>query len=149
MNCTDGANSPEAKVELFDFPVHGDARGFLIALECLKEIPFDVKRVYFIYDTKEGVARGFHAHRKLKQVLIAVSGSMTIHVEYGDEKKQILLDSPDKGLLIDGLVWREMHDFSNGAVLLVLANEHYIEKDYIRDYDQFKIENQQRQQGIQ
>lgn len=130
-----------SEVKIIDFTVHGDIRGSLVALECTKEIPFTVRRVYYIFGTKADVSRGFHAHRKLKQLLIAVSGSVTILCEHGTEKKKFQLDSPDKGLLIEGLVWREMHDFSSDAVLLVLASEYYSEGDYIRDYGEFLREN--------
>lgn len=130
----------EAKTELLSFPIHGDARGSLVALECFKDIPFAIKRIYYIFGTQKDIPRGFHAHKKLKQVLISVSGSVTIHCEHDFYKKKYILDSPDKGLLIEGLVWREMHEFSPDCVLLVLASEHYCELDYIRDYNKFKEE---------
>ena len=124
-------------VKLVQFVPHGDSRGSLIALESEGDIPFKVRRTYYIYDTQAGTPRGFHAHRSLKQLLIAVSGTVTVYCEFGGQRQKFLLDSPDKGLLVEGLVWREMHDFSKGAVLLVLASEHYSEEDYIRDYDVF------------
>ena len=127
-------------VELVQFAVHGDSRGSLIALESEDDVPFKVRRTYYIYGTQAGTPRGFHAHRNLKQMLIAVSGSVTIHCEFYGQKQTFLLNSPEKGLLIEGLVWREMYDFSEGAVLLVLASEHYSEEDYIRDYNVFKQE---------
>ena len=127
-------------VELIQFTVHGDSRGSLIALESEGDVPFKVQRTYYIYGTQAGTPRGFHAHRNLKQMLIAVSGTVTIHCEFRGLKQSFLLDSPEKGLLVEGLVWREMHDFSEGAVLLVLASEHYSEEDYIRDYNVFKQE---------
>lgn len=130
------------RAEIIHFPVHGDERGALVALECEREIPFNVCRAYYIYGTKQGVPRGFHAHRMLKQVLIAVSGSVHIHCEYNSRKEEFFLDRPDTGLLLEGLVWREMHDFSEDCVLLVLASEHYCEEDYIRSYDLFKKEQQ-------
>lgn len=132
----------QSSVKLVQFEVHGDSRGSLIALECEKEVPFCVRRTYYIYGTQPGTPRGFHAHRNLKQLLIAVSGSVSIHCEFNGAKQEFLLDSPSKGLLIEGLVWREMHDFSEGAVLLVLASEYYSEDDYIRDYNVFKQEGQ-------
>ena len=130
------------KVEQIRFNTHGDDRGQLIALESLSdEIPFEVKRVYYIYDTTPGTVRGKHAHKELKQVLICVSGACTIECEAPDGSKcQHRLDWPDRGLLIEGLVWREMKEFSKDAVLLVLASEHYDETDYIRDYNKFKKE---------
>ncbi|MFP8921561.1 sugar 3,4-ketoisomerase [Francisella tularensis] len=124
-------------IKLLDFKVLGDERGNLISLEQNRNIPFNIKRVYYIYGTKENVRRGFHAHRNLQQVLICVSGSCKILVDNGSEKEVISLKSPDEGLLISGLVWREMFDFSADCVLVVLANEFYNEKDYIRDYKTF------------
>ena len=129
-----------ANIDLIALKIHGDDRGSLIALENGHNLPFDVKRVYYIYGTKNGVARGFHAHRNLKQMLIAISGSVRIKCEYNNKTEEYLLDTPAKGLLIDGFVWREMHDFSPDCVLMVLANEYYNEKDYIRDYNLFKKE---------
>ena len=130
-----------ADTALIRFGVMGDERGSLIALENGHNLPFDVKRVYYIYGTKSGVSRGFHAHRKLKQMLIAISGNVTIRCEYGDTTKEYTLSRPDEGLLIEGLVWREMHDFSSDCVLVVLADDYYNESDYIRDYQTFLKEN--------
>ena len=130
----------KAKVQLLDFEFHGDDRGKLIALEGASEqVPFDVNRFYYIYDTTPGTVRGKHAHRELKQVLICPSGACTIVCELPDgSKSEHRLDWPNKGLVIEGLVWREMKDFSKDAVLMVLASEHYDEKDYIRNYEDFK-----------
>lgn len=130
-----------ANVELLPLQVHGDDRGSLIALENGHNLPFDVKRVYYIYGTKAGVPRGFHAHRKLKQLLIAVSGSVTVKTEHDGKTETHLLNRPDEGLLIDGLVWREMHDFTQDCVLIVIADDYYNENDYIRDYNMFKTED--------
>lgn len=130
-----------ANVSLIRFQVHGDDRGSLIALENGHNLPFDVKRVYYIFGTKAGVPRGFHAHRQLKQVLVAMSGSVTVKTEHGGKTETHLLNRPDEGLLIEGLVWREMHDFSPDCVLTVLADEYYNESDYIRDYTVFKQED--------
>ena len=132
----------KANVKEIEFSQHGDERGQLIALEALSSnIPFEVKRVYYIFDTTPGTIRGNHAHKNLKQVLICVSGACTIVCEMPDgEVKELHLNWPNQGLLIEGLVWRQMKHFSKGAVLLVLASEHYDEADYIRDYGQFKIE---------
>lgn len=124
-------------VKLIDFPSLGDNRGALVALEANKTVPFDIKRVYYIFDTKDGVARGFHAHKALKQVAVCVTGSCRISLDNGNQKQEVLLDSPTKGLVIEHLVWHEMHDFTPDCVLLVLASEHYDEADYIRDYDEF------------
>ncbi len=119
------------------FPPLGDDRGSLVALEAEKTVPFAIKRVYYIFGTQQGVARGFHAHRNLKQVAICVTGSCRMVLDNGHQREEAWLDSPTKGLLINDLVWREMQDFSEDCVLLVLASEHYDETDYIRDYDEF------------
>ena len=126
-----------AGTNLIPLQIHGDDRGSLIALENGHNLPFDVKRVYYIFGTKPKVSRGFHAHRKLKQMLIAVSGSVTIKCEYKGQKKEYLLNKPDEGLLIEGLVWREMHNFSPDCVLLAMADDYFIESDYIRDYQTY------------
>lgn len=123
--------------EWVDFPSLGDDRGSLVALEAKKTVPFDIQRVYYIFGTKANVARGFHAHHNLKQVAICVTGRCRMVLDDGKTREEIWLDSPTKGLLIGDLIWREMHDFSEDCVLLVLANEHYDETDYIRDYDDF------------
>lgn len=122
---------------LIDLPSLGDERGSLVALEAGKTIPFEIKRVYYIYGTKVDVARGFHAHRALKQVAVCVAGSCRILLDDGIRKEDVLLNSPTKGLVIGDLVWREMHDFSSDCVLLVIASEFYDEADYIRNYDDF------------
>lgn len=124
-------------VRLIDFAPLGDERGSLVALETNKTVPFDIKRVYCIFGTKPGVARGFHAHKSLRQVAVCVTGSCRMLLDNGQLKEEVLLDSPTKGLLIEDLVWREMHDFTHDCVLLVLASEQYDEADYIRDYDEF------------
>ena len=125
------------KIEIIDFEIKGDERGTLIALEGNKNIPFDIKRVYYIFGTKEGVRRGFHAHKKLNQVLVCVAGSCKILLDDGKSKQDISLDNPNKGLLIESMIWREMFDFSPDCVLMVLANEVYDESDYFRDYEEF------------
>ena len=119
------------------FQSKGDDRGSLVALESAKNIPFEIKRVYYIFDTKSDVVRGLHAHKDLLQVMVCLKGSCRVVLDNGYIKEQVVLDSPDKGLLIDSMMWREMHDFSADCVLLVLANEHYDESDYIRDYGDF------------
>ena len=121
----------------YNFPSHGDDRGQLVAIETMKDIPFEVKRVYYIYDTLPGVRRGFHAHLNLQQILICVHGSCKIHLDNGTETAEVLLDKPNEGLYISNDMWREMYDFSEGAVLLVLASEYYDESDYIRNYEDF------------
>ena len=123
--------------EVISFKSLGDDRGSLIAIEEGYNIPFDIKRVYYIFDTKKDVERGFHAHIHLKQLAIVVKGSCTFILDNGEIREEILLDNPNEGLLIESLIWREMKDFSSDCVLLVLASEHYDESDYIRDYDKF------------
>jgi dTDP-4-dehydrorhamnose 3,5-epimerase-like enzyme len=115
----------------------GDKRGSLVALEGNKSVPFDIKRVYYIFGTKEGVSRGFHAHQNLKQVAVCVTGSCRFVLDNGKQKEEVILDSATKGLLIEDLTWREMYDFSPDCVLMVLASEYYDELDYIRDYQEF------------
>lgn len=124
-------------IEFIEFPALGDERGSLVALEGNKSVPFEIKRVYYIFGTKNGVARGFHAHKKLQQIAICITGKCRMILDDGKERNETWLDSPNKGLVIGDLVWREMHDFSDDCVLLVLASEHYDESDYIRDYSQF------------
>lgn len=121
----------------YEFQPHGDDRGQLVALEEMKEVPFDIKRVYYMYDTTEGVTRGRHAHKALEQILICVHGSCKIRLDNGEEKVVVPLDKPNEGLYVSNVMWREMFDFSEDAVLMVLASELYDEEDYIRDYDEF------------
>jgi dTDP-4-dehydrorhamnose 3,5-epimerase-like enzyme len=126
-------------IKVIEFPPLGDERGSLVALEAHKTVPFDVKRVYYIFGTQAGVSRGFHAHRDLQQVAVCVTGKCRMVLDDGQQREEVWLDSPTKGLLIGDLVWREMHDFSPDCVLLVLASEHYDETDYIRSYDEFRL----------
>lgn len=130
-------NAQNSIVKLLEFKCLGDDRGSLVSLEGMKNIPFDVKRIYYIFNTKDGVARGFHAHKALKQVAIAVNGSCRFLLDDGKKQESVVLNSPTKGILIDSCVWREMYDFSHDCVLMVLASEHYDESDYLRDYDAF------------
>lgn len=121
----------------YQFQQHGDERGMLVALEEYNDIPFEIKRVYYMYDTKKGVHRGFHAHKSLEQILICITGSCKVLLDSGKEKKIISLEKPYEGLYVPNNMWREMYDFSDGAVLMVLASEVYKEEDYIRNYDEF------------
>lgn len=125
------------EIKKYYFPPHGDERGQLVAVEEGKDIPFVVKRVYYIYDTLAGVRRGFHAHKNLEQILICVHGSCKVLLDDGTQKETVTLDKPYEGLYIANNIWREMYDFSPDAVLLVLASSLYEEADYIRNYDQF------------
>jgi dTDP-4-dehydrorhamnose 3,5-epimerase-like enzyme len=132
-----------ASYKLIDFKTLGDDRGSLIAIEEGYNAPFDIKRVYYIFDTKKEVERGFHAHINLKQIAISVKGTCTFVLDNGKNREEIKLDNPNKGLFIEGLIWREMKNFSSDCVLVVLASEHYDESDYIRNYDKFlkEVEN--------
>ncbi|EAA2688176.1 WxcM-like domain-containing protein [Salmonella enterica subsp. enterica serovar Vitkin] len=126
-------------VQLIPLQVHGDERGTLISLERDKNIDFEIRRVYYIFDTKQGVVRGFHAHKNLKQLIIPVKGSCRFILDDGYERVSILLDNPSQGLLVNSLIWREMSDFSDDCVLMILASNEYDESDYIRDYEVFKL----------
>lgn len=125
------------KYKIINFEEHGDNRGTLISLEEYKNIPFDIKRVYYMFDTKENVRRGYHAHKALEQVLVCVRGECKILIDDGNEKEYICLNKPNIGLHLKPGIWREMYDFSEDAVLMVVASELYIEEDYIRDYATF------------
>ena len=125
------------KIEWIKFKSHGDGRGQLVALEQGRELPFEVKRVYYIFDTLKGVRRGYHAHKSLEQILVCVNGSCRILLDDSKEKCNVILDSPCKGILLRNNIWREMYDFTEGAVLVVLASELYDESDYIMDYNEF------------
>lgn len=124
-------------IKFIDFKLLGDDRGHLTVLEANKNIPFDIKRVYYLTDTQAGVPRGFHAHKELEQVAVCVSGKCRMILDDGRHKEETWLDSVSKAIRIEKMVWHEMHDFSPDCVLLVLASEHYDESDYIREYDVF------------
>lgn len=125
-------------VNTFNLKVLGDERGQLFVVEGEKNLPFNIKRVYYLTGTKLGVSRGFHAHKQLEQVAVCVSGSCRMLMDDGRERREFLLDSPDKAILIGKMIWHEMHDFSEDCVLLVLADDYYDESDYIRNYNDFK-----------
>ena len=122
---------------LVDFSVIGDKRGSLVSLEALKNIPFEIKRVYYIFNASSDLPRGFHAHKELQQVLICTSGSCKVILDDGQKKDEYLLNKSSQGLVVDKMKWREMHDFSDDCVLMVLASDYYNEEDYIRDYGEF------------
>lgn len=134
------------KVTTYEFEEHGDERGILIALEEHKNIPFEIRRCYYMYNTQPGVRRGYHAHKSLEQILVCVRGSCKILLDDGVSKETVLLDRPNKGLYISHNMWREMFDFSEDAVLMVLASQLYDESDYIRSYDEF-LQYVQKQHG--
>ncbi|OZM72640.1 hypothetical protein CFN78_13465 [Amycolatopsis antarctica] len=122
---------------LIDLNEHADPRGSLSVVETGRDIEFDVKRVYYLYDLPVATVRGAHGHRNLEQLVIAVHGQFEITVDDGHHRSRYLLDHPSRGLLIGPMVWRNLINFSPGAVGLVLASELYDESDYYRDYDEF------------
>lgn len=124
--------------QLINFKPLGDERGSLIAIEAENSVPFAVRRVYYIFGTKEGVERGFHAHKALNQVAVAVTGSCEMVLNDGESETTVLMNSPEKGVLIEPKVWHYMKNFSADCVLLVLADDCYQEADYIRDFARFK-----------
>ena len=125
------------KITKYHFQKHSDGRGNLISVEEGKDIPFSIRRVYYMYGVPERTERGYHAHKKLKQVLICVSGSCTIVLDNGLERETVVLSDPGEGIYIGETVWREMKDFTPETVLMVLASELYDESDYIRDYEEY------------
>ena len=122
---------------LINFDPHADARGKLVAIEANKDIPFEIKRVYYMFDTLPNESRGFHAHKTLQQVIIAMDGACRFVLDDGTNREEVVLNRPDVGLYIGQNMWREMHDFSYGCKLVVLASEYFDEKEYIRTYDEF------------
>ncbi len=131
------------QIQTYKYEIKGDQRGSLIALENNIDVPFNIKRVFYIYDTLDGVVRGTHAHFLTQQLLVCVKGSCKVTLDDGKTKKTFLLDAPNKALLQKPMIWGKMYDFSDDCVLLVLADQLYDEEDYIRDYDKFlKIINE-------
>ena len=122
---------------MYDFKVRGDERGSLIAIEENRDIPFAIRRIYYIFATREGVRRGLHAHHQLQQVMVCVHGSCRVELDDGSGKVAVLLDDNYRGILLDRMIWHEMYDFSPDCVLMVLASDYYDESDYIRDYSEF------------
>lgn len=114
-----------------------DKRGTLVSIDGSKSISFDVKRIYYLFGSSKDVSRGHHAHKNLKQLVICISGSCKIILDDGTIREEYLMNSKIEGLLIEGLIWREMHEFSEDCILLVLASELFDESDYIRDYNEF------------
>ena len=122
---------------ILNFKIHGDNQGKLVALEKGEDFPFEIKRVYYIWDTSTNAVRGRHAHRQLEQVVVCVSGSCDFTVDNGEKRETIHLDNPAQGLYIKHNIWREFTNFSHDCVIMVLASEHYDENDYIRNYNKF------------
>ncbi len=123
--------------KIIQLPKIHDRRGNLTFIEGNKHIPFEIKRVYYLYDVPGGESRGGHAHKKLQQFIIAASGSFDVILDDGFTKKRVHLNRSYYGLYIPTMIWRELDNFSTGAVCLVLASEYYDESDYIRDYEEF------------
>lgn len=122
---------------LIPLKVFGDERGKLISLESNKNIPFEIKRVYYIFDTLPEQARGMHAHKSLEQIVVAMDGACQFVLDDGKTRETVWLNRPDVGLYIGQNMWREMRHFSYGCKLMILANDYYDEKEYIRDYEEF------------
>ena len=113
-------------------------KGKLSFMESGKDVPFEVKRIYYIYDIEDlNIKRGYHAHKTLKQVIFCLNGSFVLELDNGFEKREILLNKPNKGILIDFNIWRNMKNFSKNVVIMVVASDYYDENDYIRNYDEF------------
>lgn len=125
------------KIEIINLPKITDPRGNLTVAEQMENVPFEIKRAYWVYDVPAGESRGGHAHKRLKQFVVALSGSFHVTLDNGYEREKVLLNHPYQGLLIETNTWRTLDDFSSGAVCLVLASELYDEDDYIYDYEDF------------
>jgi len=128
------------EIERIQLQKHGDSRGMLIALEQDRNVPFVIRRVYYLFATNGGVHRGRHAHRHLNQLAVAVRGSVTFLLDDGSGPVEVVLDDPSYGLQLGSMVWRELYDFSEDCVLMVLADHLYDPDDYITDYDAFLSE---------
>ncbi|MCY1279111.1 TDP-4-oxo-6-deoxy-alpha-D-glucose-3,4-oxoisomerase [compost metagenome] len=127
-------------IKLIDFRTFSDPRGTLAVVEGGLDVPFEIRRVYYLYGLSGDLRRGFHAHHELEQIAICLNGSCSILLDDGRRKETLRLSSPHQGLRIERMVWHEMFEFSPDCVLMVLASEHYDEADYIRDYEQFLAE---------
>ena len=131
-------NSSVYNCSILEIDKHHNARGNISVVENGRTVPFDVKRVYYLYDVPGGESRGGHAHKKLQQFIVAASGSFDVILDDGELKRTFTLNRPYQGLLVVPGIWREINNFSSGSVCLVLASTGYDEKDYIRDYEVFK-----------
>jgi len=128
---------PTLDIKLIELPKITDPRGNLTVAEGACVVPFDIKRAYWVYDVPGGESRGGHAHKRLRQLVVALSGSFTVTLDNGYERRTVLLNHPWQGLIIETNTWRTLDDFSSGAVCLVLASDHFEEDDYIYDYQEF------------
>ncbi|MBD5236187.1 MAG: WxcM-like domain-containing protein [Bacteroidales bacterium] len=124
-------------IKLITLPRFTDPRGNLSVVEQNINVPFDIKRVFFTYDVPGGESRADHANKTLIEFIIAVSGSFTVSLDDGVEKKKVLLNKPYQGLLVNPMIWRKLEDFSSGAVALVICSDLYSEEDYIREYEEY------------
>jgi hypothetical protein len=122
---------------ILHFPQIFSPQGTLTPIENMRHVPFDIQRVYYLYDIAEGASRAGHSHKNLQQVLVAMSGSFDVHLDDGRQKRIVRLRRPQEGLYIPRMIWREIHDFSSGAVCVSLASSLYDESDYYRHYDDF------------
>ena len=134
----------EDQYKIIEFPQKGDERGHLVIVEGLTDVPFEIKRIFYIYGSDAKVVRGKHANRRTKFVLINVSGTSKVKVDNGHETVVVELTRPHTGIYLDTMLWKDMYDFSEDSVLLVLASEHYDSEEYIRDYDLFLSEVNQK-----
>lgn len=126
------------KSYMLQFPRHGDERGWLVAIEGSSDVPFDIKRIFYIFGSDSSVVRGRHANRKSEFVLINVCGSCRVKtVETDGQVQEFLLDQPHTGIYLPKMVWKDMYDFSEDSILLCLSSEHYDNAEYIRDYNLF------------
>lgn len=125
--------------QLLELPKIQDRRGNLTFIEQSRHIPFEFQRTYYLYDVPGGSSRGGHAHKELKQLIIAVAGSFDVILHDGEEKKRVSLNRPYQGLYVCPMIWRELENFSSGSVCLVLASNYYDEDDYYRDFEEFKM----------
>ena len=123
---------------IINLPKITDIRGNLTFIEQKRHIPFEIKRIYYLYDVPGGETRGGHAHKKLNQFIIAASGSFDVILDDGIDRKRFSLNRSYHGLYLPSMIWREIENFSSGSVCVVIASEFYDENDYIRDYDIFK-----------
>lgn len=127
------------QIEYINLPVvDSREKGKLSFMEACKDIPFEIKRIYYIYGIKDlNIKRGYHAHKTLKQVIFCLNGSFILELDNGYEKKEVFLNKPNKGVLIDINIWRNMKNFSKNIVIMVVASDYYDENDYIRNYNEF------------
>jgi hypothetical protein len=127
------------KCKILTFPKIQDHRGNLTFIEGFNHIPFEIRRVYYLYDVPGGAERGGHAHKQLEQVIIAISGSFDVMISDGSQEKRVSLNRSYSGLYLCPMIWRELDNFSSGAVCMVLASRIYEESDYYRNYNDYKL----------